>query len=378
MPSDKQLPRAESASPPHVRRKGAYSNVAAPADANDYLKQFPLDQSLWTDVLKAIIRRHNWAHSVKDKGVSAKTMEERENFLFAFFRELRRNVDKPYRVDPRRLGNRHIRFMVNRWLERELAPGTIQQYMSILRTFSTWIGKPELVMDLARYIDDPARYKRTYCAVEDKSWSAHGVDAERMFDAMNEIDRYAAAQLAMKAAFGLRRKEALMLQPNRQVVTELQAGIENAPCEFYLDLLKGTKGGRRRYLSIDTERKRLALDRARAVARGLNDHLGDPARTLKENLRRVDYVMTKLGITLQALGITGHGLRHEYANDLYEKETGTTPPLRGGPEIDSALDRDARLKIAHELGHCRIQVSGAYIGDLQNARSTPAEPESDE
>ena len=58
-------------------------------------------------------------------------------------------------------------------------------------------------MDLERYIDDPARYKRSYCAVEDKSWSAQGVDAERMFEAMSEIDRYAAAQLAMKAAFGL-------------------------------------------------------------------------------------------------------------------------------------------------------------------------------
>jgi integrase len=234
------------------------------------------------------------------------------------------------------------------------------------------------VMDLERYIDDPARYKRTYCAVEDKSWSAHGVDAELMFDAMSEIDRYAAAQLAMKAAFGLRRKEALMLQPHRQVVTALQAGIEDAPCEFYLDLLKGTKGGRRRYLPIDTDRKRLALARARAVARGPNDHLGDPGRTLKENLRRVDYVMAKLGITHQALGITGHGLRHEHANDLYEKETGVISPLRGGAEIDRSADRDARLKVAQELGHGRIQISGAYLGGLRNARSTPSDSDANE
>jgi len=125
MPSDKQLPRAESAQPQHARRKGAYGYAATPADANEYLKRFPLDRSPWADVLKAIIRRHNWAHAVKDKGVSAKTMEERQTFLFAFFRELRRNEDKRYRVDPRRLGNRHIRFMINRWLKRELAPGTI-------------------------------------------------------------------------------------------------------------------------------------------------------------------------------------------------------------------------------------------------------------
>jgi integrase len=371
MPSGKELWRAGSAQPQHVCRKGARSNPPTPTDTNEYLKQFPIDQSPWADVLKAIVRRHNWAHAVKDKGVAAKTMEERQSFLFAFFRELRRNENKNYRVDPRRLGNRHIRFMVNRWLERDLAPGTVQQYMSILRTFSIWIGKPELVMDLERYIDDPERYKRTYCAVEDKSWSAHGVDAERMLEAMSEIDRYAAAQLAMKAAFGLRRKEALMLQPHRQVVTALQAGIEDAPCDFYLDLLKGTKGGRRRYLPIDAERKRLALARARDVARGPNDHLGDPGRTLKENLRRVDYVMAKLGITHQSLGISGHGLRHEYANDLYEKEAGVTPPLRGGAEVDRALDRDARLKVAQELGHGRIQISAAYCGPLSAYLTSP-------
>ena len=272
----------------------------------------------WADVLKAIIRRHNWAHVAKDKGVSNKTMVERENFLFAFFHELRKNEDIRHRVDPRRLGNRHIRFMVNRWLERQLAPATFQQYMSFLRTFSVWIGKPQLVMDIERYIDDPERYRRTYCAVKDKSWSARGVDAERMFETMRAIDRYAAAQLAVKSAFGLRRKEAVMLQPHRQVVTALQAGIKDAVCEFYLDLRKGTKGGRRRYLPIDTDRKRLAIGRARDVARGPNDHLGDPARTLKQNLCRIDYVMAKLGITQQDLGITAHGLRHEYANDLYE------------------------------------------------------------
>ncbi|HZD27640.1 MAG TPA: integrase domain-containing protein [Xanthobacteraceae bacterium] len=308
--------------------------------------------------------------------MSAKTMQERETFLFAFFRELRRNEDKCYRVDPRRLGNRHIRFMVKRWLGRGLAPATIQLYMSFLRTFSNWIGKPELALDLERYIDDPQRYQRSYCALEDKSWSAHGVDAERMFEAMSAIDRYAAAQLAMKAAFGLRRKEALMLQPHRQVVTAREARIEDAPCEFYLDLLKGTKGGRRRYLPIDTERKRLALARACAVARGPNDHLGHPGRTLKQNLRRVDYVMAKLGVTHQALGITGHGLRHEYANDLYEKESGAAPPLRGGSEVSRSLDRDARLKVAHDLGHGRVEVSGAYLGGLLKARSSASESDS--
>src|SRR5438132_2235496 len=111
MPCDQQTTVAQSTPPRLAHRKRAGSNTATPADPNDYLARFPIDRSPWADVLKAIIRRHNWAHAVKDKGVSHKTMAERENFLFAFFHELRKNEDIRHRVDPRRLGNRHIRFM---------------------------------------------------------------------------------------------------------------------------------------------------------------------------------------------------------------------------------------------------------------------------
>lgn len=369
-------PRSVRAAPvPLVPARRAARSVARAAD--EALLRTPPGAAPWAEVLAALIRRHNGTHAAKPKNVSYKTMQERAGFLFAFFRELRTNEEKPFRFDPRHLGNRHIRFMVRRWLARGLAPATVQQYLSFLRTFSMWIGKPQLVMDAAGYIDDPQRHRRSYCAVEDKSWSAQGIDAERMFEAMSEIDRYAAAQLAVKSAFGLRRKEAVMLQPHRQVVTAAQAGIAGAPCECYLDLLKGTKGGRRRYLPIDSERKRLALARAREVARHPDGHLGDPARTLKQNLRRIDYVMAKLGITQQDLGITGHGLRHEYANDLYARETGVAPPLRGGPAVEPLLDRQARLKVARDLGHGRVQIAGAYLSGPLKKRARRSESEPD-
>lgn len=334
--------------------------------AQEDLSAVALDRSPWATVLKVLLRHHNWAHAIKGKVVSYKTMEERERFLFAFFRELRTNADKRYRIDPRGLGNRHIQFMVDRWLQRDLSPATIQQYLSFLRTFSGWIGKPHLVMDPSDYIGDSGRYARSYTATEDKSWASHGVEVESMFEAMSRIDRFAAAQLAVKAAFGLRRKEAIMLQPHAQVVMAEAAGIADPDCDCYLVLFKGTKGGRRRVLPVDSERKRLALARAMDVARGPNDHLGHPGRTLKQNLRRIDYVMAKLGLTHQALGVTGHGLRHEFANDLYEAEAGSTSPLRGGEVVEPALDRPARLKVAEALGHGRLQISGAYLGGLKN------------
>ncbi|MDY7574480.1 integrase domain-containing protein [Actimicrobium sp. CCI2.3] len=343
--------------------------AAAPA----YHPALP-DQTPWAAVLMTIIRRHNWSHAVRDKGVSHKTMAVRQTFLFAFFRELRLNGEVPYRVDPRRLGNRHIRFMVQRWLDRELSPATLQQYLSFLRTYAGWIGKPQLVMPVERYINDPKRTRRRYCAEVDKSWSARGIDAEQIFTAMAAIDRYAAAQLAVKSAFGLRRKEAVMLQPQRRVVTARQAGIAEDDDALYLDLLKGTKGGRQRYLPIDSDDKRRALQRACELVRSLEDHLGNPARTLKQNLRRIDYVMAKLGLTQSELGVTGHGLRHDFANDLYEKESGATAPLRGGAVVDSATDQAARLAVARQLGHGRIQIAGAYLGGRKRigAKGSPS------
>jgi hypothetical protein len=96
----------------------------------------------WKQVLQRLIDDHNWQHASKPKIVSNKTMHERAHFLFHFFGELRRNDERSYKIDPRNLGSRHVHFMVNRWVKRGLAPATIQLYLSYLRVFGEWIGKP--------------------------------------------------------------------------------------------------------------------------------------------------------------------------------------------------------------------------------------------
>src|SRR5260370_32085243 len=94
----------------------------------------------WRDELAQILAHFNRKHAIKDKDVSHKTREERKDFYFAFFRELRGNDDVRMKVRPRNLANRHIEFMVWRWVARGLAPRTIQLYLSYLRTFAEWIG----------------------------------------------------------------------------------------------------------------------------------------------------------------------------------------------------------------------------------------------
>ena len=74
-----------------------------------------------------------------------RTRDERRRFLFTFFKELRRDPERSFRIDPRQLGDRHVQWAFKRWVERGLAPATIQTYLSFLRVFELWIGKPGMV-----------------------------------------------------------------------------------------------------------------------------------------------------------------------------------------------------------------------------------------
>ena len=49
------------------------------------------DPRHWKQRLQRLINQHNHLHGRKDKGVSFKTMQDRANFLFHFFGELRHN-----------------------------------------------------------------------------------------------------------------------------------------------------------------------------------------------------------------------------------------------------------------------------------------------
>jgi len=75
-----------------------------------------------------------------------------------------------------------------------------------------------------------------------------------------------------------------------------------------------------------------------------------------------------------------HGLRHAFANDLYEKMTGAPSPVRGATH-KPPQDKPARQGIARSLGHGRQRVSSMYLGSslaLRPAKAsepaTPAQP----
>ena len=86
--------------------------------------------------------------------------------------------------------------------------------------------------------------------------------------------------------------------------------------------------------------------------------------------------MKRFGVTGSELGVTPHGLRHEYADDRYTAAAGVAPPVRGGSTPDAATDERARLEVAEELGHSKVQIASAYLGPRRPTRRTCEKPPS--
>ena len=335
----------------------------------------------WKRQLQDKINEHNRQHGSKPKGVSNKTMHERACSLFRSFTLLRR---LGYQFDLNNLAGRHIQVLVDYWtgnarvadlcrqrglamLERPHSTAYIEQQLSFLRVYGdTWIGKPGMVHPLADYVDDPARFKRSYIAKEDRSWEGNQVEFTSVVEKVEAIDPRVAAQLALQLAFGLRRKEAVMFMPHIAVVPAESVPTSQHASERYavfLSVRRGTKGGRLRFVAIRNDEQRSALDLALQFAPRPSSHLGHPGLSLKQSLKRFDNVMQKVGLTKRQLGVTAHGLRHQFAHEFHIELTGVQAPVRGGDVCaDPETLKAALLEIARQLGHSRPQITNVYLG----------------
>ena len=335
----------------------------------------------WKRQLQDKINEHNRQHGSKPKGVSNKTMHERACSLFRSFTLLRR---LGYQIDLNNLAGRHIQMLVDYWtanariadrcrqrgvamLERPHSTPYIEQQLSFLRVYGdTWIRKPGMVHPLADYVEDPACFKRSYAAKEDRSWEGNAVEFKGVVETVAAIDPRVAAQLALLLAFGLRRKEAVMFMPHSAVVSSESVPISQHASDRYavfLRVQRGTKGGRLRFVAIRNDDQRKALDLALQFAPRPSSHLGHPGLSLKQSLKRFDNVMQKAGVSRKQLGVTAHGLRHQFAQEFHVELTDVQAPVRGGDVCaDPETLKAALLEIARQLGYNRAQIVNAYCG----------------
>jgi hypothetical protein len=317
-------------------------------------------------VLEVLLRLFNHQHTSLEKTVSHKTRQERAEFLRRFFRDLKLKAGFKTLPDPRNLGDRHIRAMIAVWQREMLTPATLQTYFSFLRGLASWIGKHGFIRAPAHYGLARGEYQRHESAQRDKSWTAANIDIDALVEQVCAYDRYVGASLRLIRALGLRRKESVMFRPHICVVPFENTGLppEDHQADHYVQIKAGAKGGRLRFVPLDTPQRIAALEFAQAVTKDADAHMGDPRHSLEHNLRRFDYVMVKFGITQRNLGATAHGLRHEAMIDIYQSKAGEAPPVRGGGPVSPELDTAARLSAAKLAGHNRRRAADAYLGGI--------------
>lgn len=330
----------------------------------------------WREQLAAIIDQRNEMHAFRYKVVSHNTRAARRQALFRMFALLRR---LGYATAPDNLGERHVAALVRYWCAgteqgapvrpHPFSAAYIQQQLSILRVYAGWIGKPGLVRAAEAYAHDPALVARSYPARRDRSWDGNGVDTQALIDQVAARDRHVGVQLRLMLAFGMRRKEAVMFWPHVAEVPfyALPGGLAAAErWVSFLRIKRGTKGGHLRYTAVRSDAQRVALDDARALVTTRHGHVGCPGLSLKQALDRFSNVVRGAGMTRKALGVTAHGLRHQFANDLYFEIARVRSSVRGGdPALDPAVRRDAYRQVAEQLGHHRPQISTAYLGSVR-------------
>ena len=204
----------------------------------------------WKGTFNEVMKQHNQYTADGGKVCSYATRQQRRDVLHKGFRELR-NMGYKFKTVLAFRG-KHMQKLVAKWEQDGLAPSTIQNRISIFRTFANWIGKHGMVRDAEYYVSNPDVVKRTYVVTTPKTWSHRGVDIENKINTVRQTNQRIADSLALQHAFGLRAKESMLLRPHL------------ADKGNVLVVTHGTKGGRDRFVPIETKAQRILLDNIKA------------------------------------------------------------------------------------------------------------------
>ena len=302
----------------------------------------------------------------------ARPVSERTRTLYADelirmldeLRELRAGVQ-----DIGEIGKSHAIKLIKHWGSKGQAASTIQNKISILRRFLTFVGKDSAIpkgQDLKTWLNQQgvtAPVTRQNIPTESKAWDENEVDLHKVLAELSKESAITAIQLEVQAAFGLRMKESIQLNP------------QAADCGTFLRVVHGTKGGLPRDVDFDDdpvirEWQRDVLERAKLYAQqNRKGTLSIQGKRLDQSKAHFYYQCRKVGITRDQLGVTAHGLRHQYAARRYARLSGMAAPVsKNAPlhvtdEVRSA-DLAAREQVSRELGHFRPDITQAYTGSL--------------
>ncbi len=273
------------------------------------------------------------------------TQKARQQHLDLFARQLEAMGYKS--MGSHSLRQKHVDALIERWKREassrtgeKLTSATIANRLIALRWWADKIGKPGVVKPKNR---DYGIYKEYERFTENKA-------KELLPEHLARIrDPYIRLSLQLQRYFGLRREEAMKIQPKL---------ADQGDC-LYLKA-SWTKGGRQRTVPISNQRQRELLDEAKQLAKG--GSLIPPHLLYKQHLKRFEHQTHAAGMG------QSHGLRHRFAQETYAQLTGWQSPAAGGPkrkalsQEQQQVDLKARQQLTTWMGHGRIRVLNAYIG----------------
>lgn len=268
------------------------------------------------------------------------------------------------------LNGKHIEAVVRDHWACGASPKYLSSVMTQLNKLGDWLGKPGMVKSKESYLPevDPDAFGNSMVADKSKSWTENGIDIGLKIAEADRKDARFGLMLRMCLALGLRRCEVLQVIPwkdDRQVFFDIRPGI--------------AKGGRARTIPYLSPAQKEVVKYVKSQLKR-NEFLGwtDPVLRcdgglLKRNEKRYSQYMIDIGINKADAGVTGHGLRAEYAEDM-SMLMGLIPATRGGNKGQmSQEDEDTiRLQVSENMGHSRTLITNAYYGKLtkkiQNSR----------
>ena len=258
----------------------------------------------------------------------------------------------------------HVEALHQHWVERGLSHGRITGLNCHLRTLCKWLKKRDLVAPVAKLVED---FHRPSVTRTDKAWSGKGVTIEAVLATVRACDEFGqvvAVQLELEWVLGLRVQESWLLRPLPALIEAI-----NGACVLIED---GTKGHRPRDLQLDLLMQIDVLYRAVSFEKSSGSSTIPARFTLDQWSNHFSYVLRKAklykDVSKGGLGVTAHGLRHEFLQGLYHRITGHKPPVGGGFDVPLAEYRSALRIITKAAGHSDPSKAGAYLSTVSAMR----------
>jgi hypothetical protein len=280
-----------------------------------------------------------------NKDGSQNTRQTRYQNLMRFIKHLQENRGYAKQWSLHKIGKKEVHRYVHDLKNKGLAHRTIENYLKDVRWLATKLNREELI---------PSNRE---CGLKNREYNNENKATRLTQDHLKTMDQRMQLINRLKAEFGLREKEALKFGHKFATAKEGRIQLKSNWC----------KNGRPRSMEIVNDRQVQLLQEI-AVFQEKNGDYSMIPHEMKFSTYR-NYVQEHS----HDIGIHGHGLRHQWAQDRFLQLSGMDCPIAGGPQYSNLSTEEknrwdlAAAIVNQELGHGkdRLDITATYIGSRE-------------